>query len=251
MLFLLPSSISSTSGPTTVDLVILNLGSIHGLNQLAAVHTGTVELNLHVTTTDDLTLECGCECNRDIDIGDLDLNVTCFKRGSIEFAYVFLYDQALRYAEEFSSLVITGKPRAIAPAPQATITGSSGAKAFTNAGTRFMVYSIRAASVARSYVTKDQSRTDCYRYNVDNRGYIFTKRDNTYVSAGLHASLSHLIDDAAYQSYQNTLCLIGSSPEPHASSTEGAEPRITATPGISPVTRGTPSSRITASARCP
>ena len=35
------------------------------------------------------------------------------------------------------------------------------------------------------------------------------------------------------------------------SSTVGADPRITATPGISPVTSGTPSSRITASARCP
>ena len=32
---------------------------------------------------------------------------------------------------------------------------------------------------------------------------------------------------------------------------DGAAPRITATPGISPVTSGTPSSRITASARCP
>ena len=50
---------------------------------------------------------------------------------------------------------------------------------------------------------------------MDNRCYIFTKRDDTYVSAGLACQLlSHLIDDAAYQSYQNTLCLIGSSPEP-------------------------------------
>ena len=36
-----------------------------------------------------------------------------------------------------------------------------------------------------------------------------------------------------------------------ASSASFALPRITATPGISPVTSGTPSSRITASARCP
>ena len=73
-----------------------------------------------------------------------------------------------------------------------------------------MVYFIRAACVARCYVTEDQSRTDCYRYNVDYRGYILAKRDNTYVSAHVHASLYALIDDAAYQSYQNTLCLIGS-----------------------------------------
>ena len=190
------------------DLVILDLGSIHGLNQLAAVHTGTIELNLHVTTTDDLTLECGCECNRDIDIGDLDLNITSLKRGSIEFAYVFLYDQALRYAE---GLLIGDYREAKSDSACATSYDNRIQRSKSIYECRYTFHGIlhQSCSVTRSYVTKDQSRTNCYRYNVDNRGYIFTKRDNTYVSAGLHASLSYLIDDAAYQSYQNTLCLIG------------------------------------------
>ena len=39
--------------------------------------------------------------------------------------------------------MITGKPRAIAPAPHATITSFNGANALTNAGTRSIVYFIK------------------------------------------------------------------------------------------------------------
>ena len=85
------------------------------------------------------------KCNRDIDVCDLDLDISCLQRSCVEFGNVRLNDQAL-WNFEVSSFVITGKPSAIAPAPHATITGSSGANAFTNAGTRSMVYFIRPAA---------------------------------------------------------------------------------------------------------
>ena len=87
------------------DLVVFDLRSITGMYKLCTVYTGTIELNLHIFTTDDLTLECRCESNRDINVCDLDLNVTSLKRSSVEFAYILLNDKALRYAEDILCLV--------------------------------------------------------------------------------------------------------------------------------------------------
>ena len=42
------------------DLVVFDLGSLFGLNQLAAVYTGTVEFHLHIAAADDLAFKCGC-----------------------------------------------------------------------------------------------------------------------------------------------------------------------------------------------
>ncbi len=232
------------------DLMIFYFTGITCMYKLCTVYTGTIEFNLHIFTTDDLTFECRCECNRDIDVCDLDLDVTCFQRCCIEFAYVFLNDQALRYScNIFCFVVITGNPSAIAPAPQATITSSRGANALTNAGTRLIVYSIRVPSITRCYVTEDQSCTKSYRYYMDNCCNVFSKRDNTYVCTCLHPASANLVR------YRQPV--LPGYPVPDRfnkatpSSTVGADPRITATPGISPVTSGTPSSRITASARCP
>ena len=86
------------------DLVILYFAHILGLYQLKAVYTGTVELNLHIFTTDDLALECRCVSNRDINICNLDLDVSCLKRGSIELGNIRLYDQALRNLEMYPHL---------------------------------------------------------------------------------------------------------------------------------------------------
>ena len=66
--------------------------------KLCTVYTGTIEFNLHVFTTDNLTFECRCESNRDIDVCNFDLDVTCFQRSCIPFGDVFLADQALRYS---------------------------------------------------------------------------------------------------------------------------------------------------------
>ena len=64
-------------------LVVLNLRRVLCLNQLEAVHTRTVELYLHIAAADNLALECGCEGNRDIDLGNLNLNISCFNRSKM------------------------------------------------------------------------------------------------------------------------------------------------------------------------
>ncbi len=83
------------------------------------VYTGTVELNLHITTTNNpRALECGCEGNRYRSC-NFNLNILALNRsGSVELGYVPERDQALRHTEMFSALVGDyRKPSAIAPAP--------------------------------------------------------------------------------------------------------------------------------------
>ena len=191
------------------DLVIFDLRSVTGLYKLCTVNTGTIEFNLHVFTTDDLTFECGCESNRDIDVCDLDLDVTCFQGCSIEFAYIFLNDKALRYAEDILCLVCNYRESKC----DSTCTTS-----YDHVIQRFeCVYECRytvhcvfhqCACISRFYVTEDQSCTKCYRYYMDNCCNVFAKRDNTNVCACLHSSFCNLVDDSANQCYEDTLCLI-------------------------------------------
>ena len=112
------------------------------------------------------------------------------------------------------------------------------------------MYFISPAASPALDVAEDQSGSYSYGNHMDYRSYILAQRNHTHIGAGLVAQLLALINDAAHQSNQDTLCLIGFY-QINAFLCCGAAPRITATPGISPVTRGTPSSRITASARWP
>ena len=177
--------------------------------KLCTVYTGTIELNLHVFTTDDLTLECRCESNRNIDICDLDLNVTCLKGSSVEFAYVLLNDKALRYAEDILCLICNNREAKC---------DSTCAACYDHIIQRFECvnecrYTIhcvfhKCSCISRCYITEDQSCTDCNRNYMNNRCNIFSKRNNTYVSACLHSSFSNLVDNSSNQCYKDTLCLI-------------------------------------------
>ena len=191
------------------DLVILNLRRILCLNQLEAVHTGTVELYLHIAAADNLALECGCEGNRDIDLGNLNLNISCFNRSSVELGYVLLNDQALRYTEDVLGLV--GNYRETKSDCACTASYDNIIQRLERIyERRYTVHGVlhQRACVARCYVTEDQSCTKRYRYNVDYCGYVLTKRYDTYGVAHVQACLYALIDNAAYQSNQTALCLI-------------------------------------------
>ena len=191
------------------NLVILNFRSITGMYKLCTVYTGTIELNLHIFTTDDLTLKCRCKCNRDINVCDFDLNITSLKGSSVEFAYVLLNNKALWYAEDVLCLVCDYR--------EAKCDGASSASNYNVIQRSECVNECRntvhgvfhkCTCISRCYVTEDQSCTKCNRYNVDNCCNIFSKRNNTYVCSGVHASFFHLVNDSSNQCYKNTLCLI-------------------------------------------
>ena len=191
------------------DLVIFYFGSVTCLYKLCTVYTGTIELNLHVFTTDDLTFECGCKCNRNIDICDLDLDITCFKRCSIEFAYVFLNDQALWYTEDVFCFVCDYRES------KCDSTSSTGydhvIQRFECVNEcRYTIHCIfhKCACITRCYITEDQCCTKCNGYYMDNCCNVFAKRNNTYVCTCLHSCFCNLVDDSANQCYEDTLCLI-------------------------------------------
>ena len=189
------------------DLVILYFAHILGLYQLEAVYTGAVEFNLHIFTADDFTLECRCVSNRDINICNLDLDVSCLKRGSIELGNIRLYDQALRNLE---SILICDYREAKCDCACAACYDNRIKRSKCIYECRYTLHGVlhQSCCIASCNITENQSCTDCNGYYMDYRCNVFSKRDNTYICACLVAQFCTLIDDAAYQCNQDTLCLI-------------------------------------------
>ena len=62
-----------------LELMIFYFRGLFGTYQLEAVYSGSIELYLHITTTDNLTFISGGKCNRNRDFCYFDLNVAKFK----------------------------------------------------------------------------------------------------------------------------------------------------------------------------
>ena len=74
--------------------------------------------------------------------GNLDLDASCFQGGIYELGRILLGGPIKLFGTVQSSstwLVTTGKPREIAPAPQATVMSSTGSKALITAFARSKV----------------------------------------------------------------------------------------------------------------
>ena len=76
------------------DLMIFHFAHLSCLDKLCAVYTGTIKLNLHIFTSDDLTFKCRGKCNRNIDLCDLDLDISGFQGHFIEISNVCAADQS-------------------------------------------------------------------------------------------------------------------------------------------------------------
>ena len=78
------------------NLVVLYLIHASCLHKFCTIHTGTVELNLHIFTTDNLAFECRRKRNRNINIGNFDLNISGFQRNLIKISNIRACDQRTR-----------------------------------------------------------------------------------------------------------------------------------------------------------
>ena len=197
-----------------LDLVVFHFGSILRLYQLEAVHTGAVELYLHIAAADNFALKCGSKSNRNIDMCNFNLNVACFQGGRIELAYIRLHDQALRNLDIYClcGCHIVGNYR------EAECNSTCAACNNNRVKRSECVYKRRhtlhgvfhqAGSVAALDVAEDQCCTHCNGYYMNNTGHILAKRDYTHVCTGLVAKLFTLVDNAANQRNKDTLRLIG------------------------------------------
>ena len=129
---------------------------------------------------------------RDINVSDLDLNITCFQGSSVKLGNIFLYDQALRYTEGF----FVGDNRetsAIAPAPLRNDYRIQRSKCVYECRYTFpwCIPSGLLHHPVWMFACEDQCCTDCSNYNVDNGSNIFAQRNYTVVMAGLVTCSSH------------------------------------------------------------
>ena len=162
------------------NLVILDLVHFLSLHKLYAVHTGTVKFHTHIFTTNDLTFKGRRKCYRNIHLCDLDLDSSCFKGNLIKVSNVRTRDQGSWYFHNV--LILIGDYR-----ETKLDRTSTGCKNYII--NRFeSIYKCRnpvfgvckkACCIARCYIAEDQCCTKCNRYNVDNRCYVFSQRNNS------------------------------------------------------------------------
>ena len=190
-----------------LDLVILDLACFFCMYQLTAVYSGTVKLYLHIAAADDLAFESRCECYRNVDVCDLDLNVSCLKRSCVEFGNILLNDQALRNTE---GLLVCDNREAKCDCSCSTCYDHfiQRCKCINKCRNTFHRVFHQACCISRCDITEDQSRSDCHRYDMDHAGNVFSKRNHTNVCTCLVTKLFTLVNDTAYQRNQDTLCLI-------------------------------------------
>ena len=192
------------------DLVVFHLGSVPGLHQLEAVHTGAVHFHLHVAAADDLALESGGEGHGDVDVGDLQLDVASLQRGGVPLGSIQLLDQGLGNTEHVLGLVgDNGEAKAdSAGAVGDDLIGQGLVSVDKRLDAVHGVLGQRG-EVAGGHVTEDQRGTDGHGDNVDNGLHFVAQRHHADVLAQLHAGVEAVLDGVAGEGDQNTLCLIG------------------------------------------
>ena len=189
--------------------VVFHFGHLLRLYQLAAVHSGTVEFHLHIAFADDLAFERTGKGHRDIDLGDLDLDVAGLQGGRVELADVLLDDQALRYPEDVLGFV--GDYRETKGDGACAGCHDHIIQRFERVDEgRYTLEGVlhQACRVARLDVAEDQRCTYRYGYCVDYAGHVLAQWDHTHVGSGLVSDFCTLVDDTAHQGYQDTLCLV-------------------------------------------
>ena len=186
------------------DLVIFDLRCILCHNQLAAVYTGAVEFNLHISAADDLTFKCRCECNRNVDVCDLDLDVSCFQRSCVEFGNVRLNDQALRNLE---SIFVCDYRETKCDRTCSTCNDNRIKRCKCIYECRYTFHGVfhQTCCITRLNVTEDQSCSYCNGYNMYYACNVFSQRDHTYVCTCFVTQFFTLINDTANQCNQDTL----------------------------------------------
>ena len=144
------------------DLMIFHFAHLSCLDKLCTVYTGTIKFNLHVFTTDDLTFKRRCKSNRNIDLCNLDLDISGFQGNFVEICHIGAADKSSR--NFFHIFVFIGDNRK-------TELDRSGTSRKDHIIYRFKCiykcrYSILGVSkktgcIARCYITKDQCCTKC------------------------------------------------------------------------------------------
>ena len=206
---------------------------------------------MHISLTDDFALECGSECHGDGQLGHLDLNVPQFQRGldglvviadgnqcagNLILSQIDVHDDG----EAQSNGACTGRNHH-------SVDGTEGVD---KGGNAVLGVIQQTGQISGLDVAEDQSSTDRNSDDMDDGGHIMAQRNDAQFQAHLDAAFGALLDNITDQEGHDALGLVVLTTLT-TSSALSALPRTTATPGISPVTSGTPRERMMGSGTKP
>ena len=148
-----------------------------------------------------------------------------------------------------STSTMTGKPRAMAPAPAETMTLFSSQRCDEGRDTLLGVGQ-QALEIAGLDVAEDQGSTDGHGDHMDDGGHVMAQGHHAELQTHLDALLGGLLDAVANHKGHDALGLVILDHVGHLGRFGGLA-QDHATPGISPVTRGTPRERMMGSGTKP
>jgi len=199
-------------GTKQFNLVVFHSSELFGLNQLEAVKTGTIDINMGVLLTDDFTFEGGGVSNGDINVGNLQLDIAGFQRGLNPLLNVLLQNQALGNSPVVMYHIVGDDGEAQSNSAGAAANGDVSYRSESvNKGTDTVEGVIHVAvPVAGGNSTENHSGANYQRDNMANRPDILTYGNNTNleVVGEVKTGANSLVNDTADEEYKDTSGLI-------------------------------------------
>ena len=191
------------------ELVILDLVHVLHENKLAGGVLCGPELDLHVGLTDDLALECSCECNGDGQLLGLDLDAAQLQR---LLDRLIMVGAGLQCARNLIFAEVDIDHDREAQRDCACTRGNDDivdrTEGIDERGNALLGVLEQARQIARLHVAEDQRGTDGDGDDMDDGGHIMAQRDDAELKAHLDARFRALFNDFADHEGHDALGLI-------------------------------------------
>ena len=192
--------------------MVFDVFNVFNFNQLEAIHARTVNFHLHVGAANNLALERRGVGNRNVNLGNFDVNVACFQRCFNEGFRVRLQQNGFRNGANVVHVVGNNGEahghRASAKRKRVVVYRRKRIHECMQAHEGILHETVPVATFNGA---KDHSSAHAERNNVAYCPNVFPNGYHTHRKAHFNAHAFGLVDNIAHQEYENTALLVSAN----------------------------------------